>query len=156
MSLFVERKLQSELGEIEIAITQADHISARGKMEVRGAKFDCHLHFYPCDGVWSTREEDHPSITRAWDADGKNGKFNERAPKTYAAKIMETFTTVIQRFAAENAQLFVEAHDKHIAHEIEHAEAAVAKARKALQDAETELEVLYAKRRQHQLSQVPA
>jgi hypothetical protein len=150
MSLFIERKLDTELGPIDIAITRADHISVNGQPVVRDTKFNCHLHFWlQADGNYAVREQDRPSMSRAWVNGMSNADYNKPAPATYFAKVLTAYTKWINYFMASNPELAVQAESEDIEREIGSAQAKVEKARKELSDAVKALAALEAKRRKH-------
>lgn len=157
MSMFVERKLDTAFGGIEIAITRADHISVQGVPVVRDTKFNCHLHFWKqADGSYAVREQDRPNMTRAWVNGMKNSDYSKPAPPTYFAKVLAEYTTVINTFMAQNNGLAVQAESEDIEREIGTAEGKVAAAREALRAAEQALDDLREKRRKHQLCARPS
>jgi hypothetical protein len=154
MSIFVERKLDTAFGPIEIAITRAEHISVQGQPVVRDTKFNCHLHFWLKDGQYVVRDEDRPNMTRAWVDGMKNSDYSKPAPPTYFAKVLAEYGTVLNAFMGSNRGLAVQAESEDIEREIGTAEGKVTEAREALRKAEEALEVLRQKRRKHQLAQV--
>lgn len=154
MSLFVERTLETEVGQIRIAITRAEHVSVEGQPVIRDTKFNAHLHFWrQADGTFDVREQDRPSMSRAWVQGMSNSKFNEPAPKTYLAKVIAAYKAALNAHAQANPTDFVQAEDKDIAREIESATAKVDAARKALEDAQAVLNALYEKQRKHQMEE---
>jgi hypothetical protein len=155
MSLFVERKLDTEFGPVEIAITRAEHISVQGQPVVRDTKFNCHLHFWKqADGTYAVRQQDNPKMERAWHAEMKRGDFSKSAPPTYFAKVLAAYTKSVNDFMATNSELAVQAESEDIERDIGSAEAKVQAAQEALNAANADLDVLRAKRRKHQLAQV--
>lgn len=155
MSMFIERKLDTEFGPVEIAITRAEHISVQGQPVVRDTKFNCHLHFWKqADGTYAVRQQDNPKMERAWHAEMKRGDFSKSAPPTYFAKVLAAYTKSVNTFMASNPSLAVEAESEDIERDIGSAEAKVADAQKKLDEANADLDALRAKRRKHQLSQV--
>lgn len=147
MSLFVERKVPTELGEIEIAITRAEHISVQGHPEVRGTKFNCHIHFWrQADGTYAVRNEDRPNMTRAFVEGMSSADFNKSAPPTYFSKVLAAYTEAVNDFMASNPALAVEAENADIEREIGNAESKVSKAQEELSTAKAALDALYAKR----------
>lgn len=155
MSIFVERNLETEVGEIRIAITRAEHISVEGQPEIRGSKFNAHLHFYrQPDGTYDVRDSDRPSMSRAWVNGDSNRKFNEPAPPTYLAKVLAAYRKAVNDHAKAHPEDFAEAEDKDIERDIETATRKVDEARVKLQDAQAELDALYAKQKKHQTAQV--
>jgi hypothetical protein len=111
MSLFVERKLDTAFGPVDISITRGEHISVQGQPVVRDSRFNCHLHFWlQPDGTFAVRFVDNPNMTRSWDAT-KSRSFNESAPKSYFAKVLAEYTQVLNTFLASNPSLLTEAED---------------------------------------------
>jgi hypothetical protein len=155
MSLFVERKLDTEFGPVEIAITRAEHISVQGQPVVRDTKFNCHLHFWKqTDGTYAVRDEDRPKMERSWFEGMKRGDFSKSAPPTYFAKVLAAYTKSVNDFMASNSELAMQAESDDIEREIGNAQAKVAEAQQKLNEANAALDTLRAKRRKHQLAQV--
>ena len=153
--MFVERTLDTEVGQIRIAITRGNHVSVEGQPEFRDSKFNAHFHFHAkADGTFDVRDEDRPSMTRAWKEHDRNLKFHEPAPKTYLAKTIAAYRTALNTFLASNQELLVQAEDEDIERDIGAAEAKVADAQTKLNEANAALEVLRAKRRKQQLAKV--
>lgn len=153
--MFVERTLDTEVGQAQIAITRGNHVSMQGQPVIRDSKFNAHFHFFALpDGTFDLREEDRPSMSRAWKEHDRNLKFHESAPKTYLAKVIAAYKTALNNFLASNPDLLVQAENDDIEREIGSAEAKVEETQKKLDEANKALDALRVKRRKHQLEQV--
>jgi hypothetical protein len=153
MSLFVERKEQTEFGEIEISITRGSHMCVRGEPEIRGTKFTCNLHFWlQPDGTWAVRDQDNPKMERKWAAGMTVRDALKAAPPTYFKKVLDAYTAVVNAFAIASPRLFAEAETSDIDRDIAGAEAKVAEAQQKLTEAKAALDTLYLKRRKHHLT----
>lgn len=155
MSLFVERTLDTDFGQIEIAITRAEHISVQGQPVVRGTKFNCHLHFWKqADGSYAVRDQDRPSMSRAWVQGMTVAEANRETPKTYLAKVLAAYAKAINVFMGCNQGLAELAEEQDIEREIGRAEGKLQEAQQKLQEAQDAVNALYAKRKNHQLARV--
>jgi hypothetical protein len=153
--MFVQRTLDTEVGPVEIAITRAAHVSVQGHPVIRDTKYNAHFHFHAQpDGTFDVKEEDRPTMSRAWKEHDRNLKFRDPAPPTHLAKVIAAYKAALNAFLATNPELLVQAEDEDIERDIGTAEGKVAAAQKALNEANAALEVLRAKRRKHQLAQV--
>jgi hypothetical protein len=151
--MFVERTLDTEVGPAQIAITRGNHVSMQGQPVIRDSKFNAHFHFFAtADGSFDLREEDRPSMSRAWKEHDRNLRFHESAPKTYLAKVIAAYKTALNNFLASNPDLLVQAENDDIEREIGSAEAAVNKAQEELNTAKAALDALYLKRRKQYLN----
>lgn len=151
--MFVERTLDTEVGEAQIAITRGNHVSMQGQPVIRDSKFHAHFHFFAlADGSFDVRDEDRPSMSRAWKEHDRNLNFNHPAPKTYLAKVIAAYKTALNSFLASNPDLLVQAENEDIEREIGSAEAKVSKAQEELDEAKTALEALHLKRRKQYLT----
>jgi hypothetical protein len=147
MSLFVERKLDTDYGTVDIAITAADHISVQGQPVVRDTKFNCHLHFWKqADGTYAVRDKDGPKMERAWLSGMSAAEYSKPAPPTYFAKVLAAYTRSVNDFMADNVALAVEAEDKRLTNDIESEEAKLRAMRKELQEKEEKIKKLRADR----------
>lgn len=126
MSLYVDRKIQSELGEIQIAVTSIDHISARAEMEVRGIKYNVHNHYHFIDGEWKFRtEREGISVTGSYN-NQSNAHWGKPPAPTVLQKIVDVMTTAVRTYAKANPLDFKEAEDKRLTNEIQSLEAKIA------------------------------
>lgn len=119
MSLFVERKIATELGELALVITCIDHISLQGRdIEVRGIRYNIHLHYHKIGSAWGFRNErDGISITGSYN-NTKNTHWGKAPAPTIAAKIVGICNVAVAKFAAENRDVFFEAEDIRLTNEV--------------------------------------
>lgn len=126
MSLYVDRKIQSELGEIKVAVTSIDHISARAEMEVRGIKYNVHNHYHFIDGEWKFRSErESVSVTGSYN-NASSAHWGKSPAPTVLQKIVDAMTTAVRTYAKANPLDFTEAEDKRLTGEIASLEALIA------------------------------
>jgi hypothetical protein len=155
--MFVQRTLDTEVGPVEIAITRAAHVSVQGHPVIRDSKFNAHFHFHAqADGTFDVKEEDRPSMSRAWKEHDRNLKFRDPAPPTYLAKVIAAYKKALNDFLATNPELLVQAEDEDIEREIGTAEGQVNKAQEELKAAKAVLDALYLKRRKQHLAKPQA
>jgi hypothetical protein len=150
--MFVQRTLDTEVGPVEIAITRAAHVSVQGHPVLRDTKYNAHFHFHvQADGSFDVKDEDRPSMSRAWKEHDRNLNFRNPAPPTHLAKVISAYKKALNDFLATNPELLVEAEDEDIERDIGTAEGKLHKAKEALKEAQAALDALYLKRRKHQL-----
>jgi len=104
-------ELETKLGRVKLAITDADHIHARGCITVNRVPCSVGLHvFRQADNTWATRDRNDLYLSRS-----DNFKDASRAARMRAAVAL---SGAITEWAQDNAELFTVAQDAHVNNEV--------------------------------------
>lgn len=138
MSLFVERKIPSDLGEIEIAVTRLNHISARANYTVRDCEYSVHGHYFLVNDAWVLRTDNDISISGTYSQANRNN-WDKRPAPTIRQKIVDVMTTAVRAYAKANRNDFPEAEEKRLTNDIASHQAKIAEKQDELEKMQQEL-----------------
>jgi uncharacterized small protein (DUF1192 family) len=124
MSLFVEADVQSPLGNIHLAFTNGEHVSATGGHTIREIDYNVHIHFFLVSGVWIVKEDMHAYISPAlsnknrshWSQNRRHR--SKKASLTLQKTVVEHYRAAVEAYLTAHPLVLQEAKEKSLVAEI--------------------------------------
>lgn len=141
-----EYQIETPIGALRIAPTQADHIYAESPRDspfvIRGVEIRASLHFHKrSDGSWQLGTSDRDAYQAIYASRRDNfGSASDAARK----KLIEVLTPAVQAWVSAHPHAIDEAEIEHTETQLESAANAVKQATEKLQEAQTLYETLLA------------
>jgi hypothetical protein len=100
--------MDTPIGQVKLAITDANHVSIQGEVVIRGKQVRAHLHVndYGCGiGYEPSRDQSNPSNSYHALYATKVGTMGEHATDAQRKAILAAFVPAINEFMAKNPEL---------------------------------------------------